>query len=220
MGPALNSRRLPSGASVPKSLIARLGFFWAMAASSNDLVSLWIDQNGVGHVDVDADLFARSGDLVSREFRGDADSAEWHVDLHPRARRLDELDGGDQLHVTWRSACTRLGNVLGPEPQNNGLAVGRVAPGGQGEPSSVAKDHFAGFDGGGKEVHLRAAEEARHEARCRPLEQIERRAELFNFSVAQQRDAVSECHRLDLVVSDVDDGTAEFLMEPLDFNPH
>src|SRR6267154_1851562 len=69
--------------------------------------------------------------------------------------------------------------MLGPEPQNNGLAVRRLAPGGQGELGSVAKDHFAVFDGGGKEVHLRAAEETGHEARCRPLKQIKRRAELF-----------------------------------------
>src|ERR1700730_12528604 len=93
IGPALNSRRLPLGASVPKNLIARLGFFLARAASSNDLVSLWIDQNGAGHIDVAADVFARSGDLVSREFCGDADSPERHADLHPRACRLDEFYG-------------------------------------------------------------------------------------------------------------------------------
>ena len=30
-----------------------------MAVSSNDLVGLRIDQYGAGHIDVDADLFAR-----------------------------------------------------------------------------------------------------------------------------------------------------------------
>src|SRR5215471_4020299 len=164
MGPALNSRRLPSGTSVPKSLIARLGFFCAMVVSSNDLVSLWIDQNGADHIDVDTDLLAGSGDLVSREFCGDADSPERHADLHPRACRLDELDGRRQLHVTWRSASAGFGDVLGPEPQNNGLAARRLARGGQGEFGSVAKDHLAGFDGGGQEIHLRTAEEASHEA--------------------------------------------------------
>src|SRR5215468_444762 len=92
IGPALNSRYFPSGTSVPKSLIARLGFFWAMVESSNDLVGLRIDQHGAGHIDVDTDLFARSGDLVSRELCGDAGSPERHADLHPRACRLDEFD--------------------------------------------------------------------------------------------------------------------------------
>src|SRR6266571_1700771 len=64
--------------------------------------------------------------------------------------------------------------MLGPESQNNGLAVRRLPPGGQGELGSVP----------------------------------------------QKRNAVGERHRLDLVVSHVDHGAAEFLMEPLDFNPH
>src|ERR1700730_10422731 len=93
IGPALNSRRLPLGTPVPKNLIARLGFFWAMAASSNDLVSFWIDSKGGGSEDVGTDPFARSGDLVSREFCADADSPERHADLHPRACRLDEFYG-------------------------------------------------------------------------------------------------------------------------------
>src|SRR6476646_2984991 len=92
MGPAVNSRRLPSGTSVPKNLIARLGFFWSMAVSSNDLVSLWIDQNGAGHINVDQDLFAWRSALVSPKFRGYAGTSKRHTDLHPRARRLDELD--------------------------------------------------------------------------------------------------------------------------------
>src|SRR5215471_6524148 len=92
MGPAVNSRRLPSGTSVPKSLIARLAFLWAMAVSSNDLVSLWIDQNGAGHINIDTDLFARRGDLVSCKFCGDAASPKRQTDLHPRACRLDKLD--------------------------------------------------------------------------------------------------------------------------------
>src|SRR6516162_1136138 len=115
------------------------------------------------------------------------------------------------MHVTWRSNCAGFGDVLGPEPQNNGLAVGRLAPNRQGQPGSVAKDHLAGLDGGGKEVHLRAAKKTGHEARGRPFKQIKWRAKLFNLAVPQERDAVSERHRLDLVVSHVDHGAAELL---------
>jgi len=55
-------------------LIARLGFFWAMAASSNDLVSLWTIRTARVNIDVDKDLLARSGDLVSCKFCGNAGS--------------------------------------------------------------------------------------------------------------------------------------------------
>src|SRR5262249_17531906 len=191
-----------------------------MAASSNDLVSLWINQNGATHINVYTDLLAGTGDLVGREFCSNADSSEWHADLHPRSCELDELYGRLQMHMTRRSARAGFGNVLGPEPQNNVLAVRRFAPRGQSELGPVAKDHFAVLDGGGKKVHLRAAEETGHESRRRPLKQIKRRPKLFNFAVPQKGDAVGERHRLDLVVSHIDHGPARLMMEPFDFNPH
>ena len=76
------------------------------------------------------------------------------------------------------------------------------------------------FSGRRHEVHLRAAEEARDEAGRRALEQIERRALLLDDAVAQQHDAVGQRHGLDLVMRDVDHGAAEFLVQPLDLDPH
>src|SRR5690348_6528209 len=122
--------------------------------------------------------------------------------------------------MPWRNARSSFGNMLGPQPQDDGLAVGCLAPRGQGEFDSVAKGHFTGVDGSGQEIHLRTAEETGHKARCRPLKQIERGAELFNLAVPHEGDAVCERHRLDLVVGNVDHGMAKLLMEPLDFSSH
>jgi len=47
------------------------------------------------------------------------------------------------------------------------------------------------------------------------LEKIERRARLLDLAVAQQHDAGRPCHRLDLVVSDVDHGPVQFLVQAL-----
>jgi hypothetical protein len=59
---------------------------------------------------------------------------------------------------------------------------------------------------------------------CKPggraLEQVERRALLLDDAVFQQHDAIGECHRLDLIVGNVDDGLAQPLMQAFDLTSH
>ena len=62
--------------------------------------------------------------------------------------------------------------------------------------------HFAA-----DEIHLRAAEEARNKLGFWPLKQFQGRSLLFDFAIAQQHDLVGQCHRLDLVMRDVDHRT-------------
>src|SRR3546814_5132379 len=50
--------------------------------------------------------------------------------------------------------------------------------------------------------------------------EVERRADLFDHAVMHHHDAVSHGHRLDLVVSHVNRGGFQFLVQSLDFGAH
>ncbi|WP_353843072.1 hypothetical protein, partial [Mesorhizobium sp.] len=52
------------------------------------------------------------------------------------------------------------------------------------------------------------------------LEQLERRALLLDHSVAHQHDAVSQSHRFDLVMGDVDHRCRNVLVKALDLAAH
>jgi hypothetical protein len=71
-----------------------------------------------------------------------------------------------------------------------------------------------------EEIHLRAADEARHEEVLGRVVEIERAAELFELAQPQDRDLVGHGHRLDLVVGDVDHGVAEALVQRADLAAH
>ena len=71
------------------------------------------------------------------------------------------------------------------------------------------------FEGAGKEVHRRRADEAGDELIGRVVVELERRADLRDQTVLHHDDAVGERHRLDLVVGDVDRGDVEGLCSRL-----
>src|SRR5436305_1342758 len=70
------------------------------------------------------------------------------------------------------------------------------------------------IDPAGEKIAL--ADELAHEATDRPLIDIERRADLLEFSVAKYRDAIRHGHGLGLVVGNIDHGDAELAMNALD----
>ena len=67
-----------------------------------------------------------------------------------------------------------------------------------------------------QEIHRRRADEAGDEQRGRLFVQVIRRGVLLDAAGAHDRDARRQGHRLDLVVRDIDDGGAEFLVQALE----
>ena len=67
---------------------------------------------------------------------------------------------------------------------------------------------------------MRRTDETRDEARLGPLEKVERRALLFDAAVLQDHDAIGKRHRLDLVMGDIHESLAEFLMQALELGAH
>ena len=72
----------------------------------------------------------------------------------------------------------------------------------------------------GDEIHLGRADEAGDEQIGRPFIEIERRAILLDLAGIEHDNLVRHGHRLDLVVSDIDCGGAELLLQPRDLEPH
>jgi hypothetical protein len=69
-------------------------------------------------------------------------------------------------------------------------------------------------------VHLRAADEARHEEVLGRVEEVERAAELFELAQPQDGDLVGHGHRLDLVMGDVDHRVGEAFVQRADLAAH
>ncbi len=67
-----------------------------------------------------------------------------------------------------------------------------------------------------REAHRRAPDEAGHEHVRGALVELARRADLLEPAAVHHRDAIAHCHRLDLVVRDVDGGGADLLLQALD----
>ncbi len=65
-------------------------------------------------------------------------------------------------------------------------------------------------------VHLRAADEARHEQVLRRAINLGRRADLHDLAGIEHHNPVSQRHRLGLIMGDIDRGTFELLVQPRD----
>ena len=89
----------------------------------------------------------------------------------------------------------------------------------QEQPEALARGVTVGA-GGGREVHLRRADEAGDEDVAWRGVQLVGRAHLLQPSLVGDGDAVRQGHRLDLVVGDVDHGGAEALVQFLELDPH
>src|SRR5436190_987570 len=122
MGPAASSRRLPSETSVPKSLIARLGFFLAMALSgSDDFFGLRINDNGAGHIDINADFLSGLAHVAGLKLGNNALAAQWKGDLNARAGGLHQFDRDLDLRMAHGNALAGKGDMLRPDAENDGL---------------------------------------------------------------------------------------------------
>ena len=71
-----------------------------------------------------------------------------------------------------------------------------------------------------KEVHLRRADEARHEQVGRVVEHFLRRADLLDEAVLHDDDAVAQGHGLGLVMGDIDKRGVDALPQLDDLGPH
>ena len=71
-----------------------------------------------------------------------------------------------------------------------------------------------------EQVHGGRADEAGDEQICGPVEQFQRRADLFDAAVAHDHDLVGHRHGLDLVVRDIDRGGLQPLVQFLDLGAH
>ena len=71
-----------------------------------------------------------------------------------------------------------------------------------------------------EEVHRRAADEARHEQVGGPRVQLLWIRDLLQLALAQHCHPLTECHRLDLVVRDVDRRHVELLVQEADLGAH
>ena len=72
----------------------------------------------------------------------------------------------------------------------------------------------------GHEIHRRRADESGDKLRLRRVVEIVRRADLLYQAVIHHHHPIGKCHGLDLIVGDIDRGSADFLMHPLDFDAH
>src|SRR3954452_4027500 len=62
---------------------------------------------------------------------------------------------------------------------------------------------------GGKEIHSRRPDKARYEAAHRPAVQCQRIADLLDLAAVHDNNLISQRHRLNLIVGNVNDGAAE-----------
>ena len=58
------------------------------------------------------------------------------------------------------------------------------------------------------------------ELRCRPLVDLDRRADLFDLTVVHDREPVAHGERLLLIVGHVDEGDPDFPLDPLELGLH
>ncbi len=143
------------------------------------------------------------------------------------AHRLDHVDGRLEVATTLDGADDL--DVLRPDPERGvGRRLQRLA--------GVRRDGVAELPAAGvpagrvdelvtlhldlEEVHRRLADEPRDEPVGRLVVRLQRRRDLLELPVVEDRDPVAHRHRLRLVVGDVDGGRVEILLEPLELRPH
>jgi hypothetical protein len=111
-------------------------------------------------------------------------------------------------------------DVFGPDAENDAGAVGRRAVVGQSRKCQpdVANLDDAGANNAGQEIHRGGSDEAGDEQGGGALVEFVGSRVLLDLAALHHRDAGRQRHRLDLVVGDVDDGEAKFLVQLLDLD--
>ncbi|MPM41469.1 hypothetical protein SDC9_88124 [bioreactor metagenome] len=138
----------------------------------------------------------RAGLLVGAERGGDGSGVE--VRVGPEL--LDDLDGDLEAPVVGGQR-----QRLGADPQGDpGPRVGPVEdlPGHRDDP--VTEGDATVDDPAAEQVHRRGTDEAGHEEVAGGVVEGDRAVDLLQDPVGEHRDPVTERHRLDLVVGDVD----------------
>ena len=138
------------------------------------------------------------------------DAAHLNVGEQLGAELLGHLDAALDRALGRRLAVDQR-DVLGPHAERDpliGIAGERRAPRlghAQAHPVAPQVDRIAlSRHAYLEEVHRRRADEAGDEARDRPGVDLPRRADLLHQAVAHDHHPVTQCHRLDLIVGDVD----------------
>ena len=145
--------------------------------------------------------------------------AEQHVHLgaelldHGRDRR-----DGREIGVATERGVVEVGR---PDAEDHAAAlVGRQALARRRRQREPCELDVAAGDLGLDEVHRGRADERRHEQVDRELEEVLRRVALLQHAVAHDRHAVSERHRLDLIVRDVDGRRLEPVAQARELGAH
>src|SRR5438552_4157799 len=174
--------------------------------------------------ETDRDVVARGNDHVAWRVHGDVGafkSAE--IEVSVPAETLDGADlaeDGGISPVIWSER-------LGAHTERDRRAFGSAAAGLAMHDSLMASierhlDAHIGYAGdpAGEKVHRRGADEAGNEKVSRIVIEIEGPADLLDIAIVQNHDPVGHCHRLDLIMSDIDHGRLQFAMQPRQLDPH
>src|SRR5690606_2846205 len=216
IGVFLLSRRFTVAVSVPPWAVGTLAdILWWTA--SDALPRFLIEQMYERRIGRERQLISRADRNALAEHADDFLAAELGEDLRLRARWLDDDDLG-------RDAVLRIDNeMLRPDaidhrPPVRALrhVVDRQRDAALGHDTRRAVRDDLAFD----EIHGRRADEAGNEQVVGTVVKIERGAHLLDDAVVHHHDLVGHGHGLDLVVSDVDRGRLQALMQLLDLGAH
>src|SRR5215207_9553695 len=153
------------------------------------------------------------------------------VDDQLGAERLGEGNLALEATALWNVSRKRsVLQVLGPDADDDRLAVVVLERGSLRE-RSLAELYLLAADRDGhaavralerslEEVHRRAADEAADEEIDRLVVELLRRRDLLQLALAHHSHPVAHCHRLDLVVCDVDRRRAKPALELRDLRAH
>ena len=117
--------------------------------------------------------------------------------MRPECRRRARLTNSGRTPIS--SACRRA-------PAAGGFCTATGRPAERPAAADLARQH----------VHARRADEVADEGVPRPLEQLDRRADLDDHALMHHHDLVGEGERLGLVVGDVDHGPRDALVQLLE----
>ena len=152
-----------------------------------------------------------SASIASVSARGaQARRVDAHDDVGLGPESLDHLDAA-------RDPRTSELEVVGADAEDDPAA--QRGAGGQRQ-TAGAEARLAVLDDRLDQVHRRRADEGRDEQVGGMLEQHLGRVALLQHASAQDRDALAERHRLDLVVGDVDGRHAQPLVQARELGPH
>src|SRR5688572_8269829 len=169
------------------------------------------------------DCFADVRDRIVGDRRHETVGAGVEMHVRRAAKSLDEHDAASE-----RVARRLLGinhQILGPQAEGRCLRrpLWRRAIARQLDPRAVGnEDQLVAFalDASVDEVHAGRSNEASDEAIGRRSIDVDRSSDLLDVAISQHHDPVSERHRLDLIVCDVDRRRIQSPLETADLDPH